>query len=179
MDDVWCKYNVERSPFVFLNTWHWYSFSQLFFCLTVTFAAWSISNNNLVRRLAWSTLASTVLLMTISFIGGTLLHLPFIVSLQLSRILWIAIIFNPLLITALLWECHQLTSWHIILATGLGLGLFLSNDVFGLYAVAIVLISLLGYHYAPYYQASKGVWILLIIIALKSFCSLFLIFEWI
>ena len=167
MDEVWWKYNVERSPFVFLNTWHWYAFSQFFFCLTVTFAAWSISTNNLVRRLAWSTLASIILLITISFIGGTLLHLPFVVSLQLSRILWIAIIFNPLLITALLWECHQLNLWHIILATGLGLGLFLNNEVSGLYAVAIVLISLLGYHYAPYYQPSKGVWILLIIIALQ------------
>ncbi len=167
MDEVWWKYNFERSPFLFLNTWHWYAFSQIFFTLAVTLVTWLISTNDLVRRLAWSTLASTVLLMTISFIGGTLLHLPFIVSLQLPRILWIAIIINPLLITALLWECHQLTSWHIILATGLGLGLFLSNDVFGLYAVAIVLISLLGHYYAPSYRVSKGVWILLIIIALQ------------
>jgi hypothetical protein len=168
MDDTWWQYNVGRSPFVFLHTWTWNAFSQVLLTIAITTAAGLMLSEIKLKQLAWAVLASVLALLTVSWVGASLLKLPLLISLQLHRVMWIAIVINPLMVTALAWESCHASKWHIILAVGLGIGLLLDSSIQGGYAVAIVLASLTGYHYAPHYQPSRWLWVLLAVLPLQA-----------
>lgn len=168
MDGTWWLYNVGRSPFVFLHTWTWNGFSQILFTGSITTTAWLMLSDTRLRRLAWAVLASVLLLLVISFVGASLLKLPLIISLQLHRVMWIAIVINPLLVTAIAWESRHASTWHMILAIGLGIGLLFDSSIQGGFAVAVALVSIIGYHYAPNYQPARWVWMLAALLPLQA-----------
>lgn len=158
MDDIWWDYNTARSPFVFLHLWHWQAFSQMLFGLTTLVAAWWLIEESKIKQFAYAIFISTSLLILFSCIGGLWLRLPFIISLQLHRIMWLVMVVNPFFIVALLYKNYRNNSLKLMLAIGLAAGLLIDPNFQGLYSVAILLLYILISYYKPDYRPSHFIW---------------------
>lgn len=167
MDGLWWQSAVARSPFVFLHTWEWEGFSQVLFVIVVLGTAWRILPEEKLRRLAWVTLTSVVGAFAIAYLGGSLLKLPLIVGLQLTRVMWITLVITMLLVTAMLWESRQANIWDRVLALGLALAVFIDIRTQGGYALLVLAVFWLGKHLLPEYKPPGWLWMLLALVPLQ------------
>lgn len=161
MDALWFELAAARSPFVFLHTWEWEGFSRALFVLAVTGTAWRILPEGQLKRLAWVTSTCVLGAFVIAYLGGSLLKLPLIAGLQLTRVMWIGLVITLILIPAVLWESRQGNIWNRILAWGLALGVFLDMKAQGSYAVLVLAIFWLGKRYLPEYRPPVWLWLIL------------------
>jgi hypothetical protein len=167
MDALWFELGVARSPFVFLHTWEWEGFSRALFVLTVTGAAWRNFRDGKLRRLAWVTFACVFGAFVVAYVGGSLLKLPLVAGLQLTRVMWIGLVIALIHIAALLGASRDGDVWDRVLAWGLLLGVFLDSGVQGAYAVLVLAICWLGKRQLPHYRPSMWVWFLVAMIPLQ------------
>jgi len=167
MDPVWWQLAVSRSPFVFLHTWDWDGFSQALCVIVVTGTAWRILPEGDLQRLAGVTLTCVLGAFAIAYVGGSLLKLPLIAGLQLTRVMWIALIITLVLIPAMLWEHRQQNMWSRILVWGLAFSVFLDSGTQGGYALLVLAISWLGKRYLPDYKPSAWFWLLVGLVPLQ------------
>jgi hypothetical protein len=157
MDALWFELAVTRSPFVFLHAWEWRGFSQALFVVVVTGAAWRILTVGELRRLAWVTLVCVLGAFAIAYVGASLIKLPLIVGLQLTRVMWIGLVIALILIVAMLWESRQGNVWNQMLALGLALGVFVGAGTQGGYALLVIAIFWLGKRRLP--DCKPPVWL--------------------
>lgn len=167
MDAVWWQLAVARSPFVFLHTWEWEGFSQALFVTVVAGTAWRTLSDEKLSRLAWVTLVCVLGAFSIAYLGGSLLKLPLIAGLQLTRIIWIGLVITVMLIVAMVGESHQATIWTRMRAWGLALALFLDAATQGGYALIVLAIFGVGERYLPAYKPPLWFWLLLGLIPLQ------------
>lgn len=167
MDPVWWQLAVSRSPFVFLQAWDWDGFSQALYVVVVTGIAWRILPEGALRRLAGVTLACVLGAFAIAYAGGSLLKLPLIAGLQLTRVMWIALVITLMLIPAMLWEHRQQNMWGRVLVWGLALSVFLDSGTQGGYALLVLAVFLLGDRYLPDYRPPVWFWGLLGLVPLQ------------
>ena len=160
MDALWWQLAVARSPFVFLHTWQWEGFSRALFVLVATGTAWRTLPEGELRRLAWVTLTSVVGAFAIAYLGGSLLKLPLIAGLQLTRVMWIAQVITLLLITAMVWKSRQENIWDRVLAWGLALAVFVDIKMQGGFALLVLAFFWLGKGQVPDYKAPVWFWVL-------------------
>lgn len=167
MDPVWWQLAVSRSPFVFLQAWDWDGFSQALYVVVVTGIAWRILPGGGLRRLAGVTLACVLGAFAIAYAGGSLFKLPLIAGLQLTRVIWIALVITLMLIPAMLWEHRQQNMWGRVLVWGLAFSVFLDSGTQGGYALLVVAVFLLGDRYLPDYRPPVWFWGLLSLVPLQ------------
>jgi hypothetical protein len=167
MDDLWLEMVVARSPFVFLHTWTWGGFSRALFVIVVTATAWCILPEGKLRRLAWATLICILGAFAIAYLGGSLLKLPLIVGLQLTRVIWIGLVVTLILVPAMLWQSSQENIWNQVLVWGLALAVFLDVRTQGGYALLILAIFWLGKRQWPDYKPPVWLWLLLGLVPLQ------------
>lgn len=152
MDAVWAEFVRERTPHVFLDEWERRGFSKALFVVVVTATAWRILPPGGLRRLAWATLVCVLGAFALAWLGGSLLKLPLIAGLQLTRVMWIGLVVSLILIPAMLWENRQGDFWNRVLVWGLALVAFLSAETQGVYALIVLAVFLLGRNRAPHYK---------------------------
>lgn len=167
MDSVWLELVVARTPHVFLHVWKWEGFSQALFVVVVTGLAWRTLPKGQLGRLAWVTLTCVVGAFSIAYVGGSLLKLPLIAALQLTRVMWIGLVIAIILVVAMLWENRHGNVWNRMLAFGLALGPFLDAGAQGGYALLVLVIFVLGKHQLPDYKPSPWLWLLLGLLPLQ------------
>lgn len=161
MDDVWLEFAVTRSPFVFLHSWDWRGVSQALFVIVVTGTAWRILTGGKLRRLAWVTLVCVLGAFAIAYLGASLLKLPLVAGLQLTRVMWISLVITLILVVAMLWENRQGSFWNRMLVWGLALGGFLDASTQGVYALLVLAIFWVGKRQLPDYRPPVWLWLLL------------------
>ncbi|MBN8767579.1 MAG: hypothetical protein J0I76_14840 [Thiobacillus sp.] len=167
MDPGWWQLAVSRSPFVFLQAWDWDGFSQALYVVVVTGIAWRILPESDLRRLAGVTLVCVLGAFAIAYVGGSLLKLPLIAGLQLTRVMWIALVITLILIPAMLWESRQQNTWSRILLWGLALSAFLDIRMQGGFALLVLAIFWLGKRCSPGYKPPVWFWLLLGVVPLQ------------
>lgn len=167
MDAVWWQLAVARSPFVFLHTWEWEGFSQALCVVVVTGAAWRILPEGQLRRLAWVALVCVLGAFAVAYLGGSLLKLPLIAGLQLTRVMWIGLVITLILVPAMLLEVRQGNIWNRVLVWGLALAVFLDIRTQGGYALLVLAIYWLGKPRLPDYKAPVWLWILIGLVPLQ------------
>ncbi|WP_310448496.1 hypothetical protein [Thiobacillus sp.] len=167
MDALWFELAAARSPFVFLHTWEWEGFSQTLFVLVVTGTAWRILPEGQLKRLAGVTLTCVLGAFAIAYLGGSLLKLPLIAGLQLTRVMWIGLVVTLILLPEMLWESRQGGIWNRILIWGLALGVFLDMKTQGGYAVLVLVIFWLGKRHLPEYRPPVWLWLMLGLVPLQ------------
>lgn len=160
MDASWLEAVVARSPFVFLNAWEWEGFSRALFVIVVTATAWRILPDGTLRRLAWVTLISVLGAFAVDYVGGSMLALPLIVGLQLTRVVWVGLVITLILVSAMLWESPRESVWSRVLVWGLALAVFLAMGTQGGYALLVLAIFGLGRRYLPGYKPPVWFWLL-------------------
>lgn len=167
MNAEWWQLAVARSPFVFLHTWEWGGFSQALCVVVVAGAAWRILPEGALRRLAGVTLTCVLGAFAIAYVGGSLLKLPLIAGLQLTRVMWIALVITLILIPAMLRECRQEKIWVRILVWGLSLSVFLDIGTQAFYALLVLAVCGFGQRYLPDYKPSTWFWLLVGLVPLE------------
>jgi len=172
MDAFWLEFVMKRTPHVFLSEWEWKGFSKALFVVVVTATASRVLSQEGLRRLAWATLVCVLGAFAIAYLGGSVLKLPLIAALQLTRAMWIGLVVALILIAAMLWENRRGNIWQRILVWGLALVACLNAEMQGVYALLVLAIFLLGKRHAPDYQPTALFFILLGLIGL-----LILLFE--
>lgn len=168
MDSLWFSLASGRSPFVFLHTWEWDGFSRALYVVVVTATAWRTLPEGALKRLAYVTLASVLGAFVISYLGGSILKLPLIAGLQLTRVMWVALIITLILIPPLLKHNSQKKLWDQVLAWGLAVAIFIDIRTQGGYALLIMAIFWLGNRHLPDYKPARWFWILLGLIPLQT-----------
>jgi hypothetical protein len=167
MDALWWQLAVARSPFVFLHAWEWEGFSRALFVVVVMGTAWRILPEGKLRRLAWVTLACVLGGFAIAYVGGSLLKLPLIAGLQLTRVVWIGLVITLILVPAMLLEARQGNIWNQILVWGLALAIFLDARTQGGYVLLVLAIYWLGKHRLPDYKPPVWLWMLMGLVPLQ------------
>lgn len=167
MDALWFELAAARSPFVFLHTWEWEGFSRALFVLVVTGTAWRILPEGQLKRLAGVTLTCVLGAFAIAYLGGSLLKLPLIAGLQLTRVMWIGLVVTLILVPAMLWESRQGNIWHRVLTWGLALAVFLDIRTQGGYVLLVLAIFWLGKRHLPEYKPPVWLWLLLGLVLLQ------------
>jgi hypothetical protein len=160
MDALWWQLAVARSPFVFLQTWEWEGFSQALFVSVVTATAWRSLPAGELRRLAWVTLTCVVGAFAIAYLGGSLLKLPLIAGLQLTRVMWIGLVITLILVPAMVWEIRHGNVWDRVLAWGLALAVFMDIKMQGGFALLVLAFFWLGKRHLPHYKPPVWFWVL-------------------
>lgn len=161
MDASWWHLAVARSPFVFLHAWEWEGFSRALFVVVVTFTAWRILPESDLRRLAWVTLTCVLGAFAITYVGGSLLWLPLIAGLQLTRVMWIGMVVTLMLIAAMLSAEREGTVWKRFLVWGLAMAVFIDARTQGVYALLVLGVFGLGCRHLPAYRPPVWLWLLL------------------
>lgn len=167
MDALWFELAVARSPFVFLHAWEWEGFSKALFVVVVVGTAWHILPEGHLRRLARVTLVCVLGAFAAAYLGGSLLKLPLIAGLQLTRVMWIGSVISLILVAAMLWENQQGNVWNRLLVWGLALGVFLDMGTQGGYALLVVTMFWLGKRTLPDYTPPIWLWWLLALVPLQ------------
>lgn len=167
MDAVWWQLAVARSPFVFLHTWEWEGFSKALYVVVVTATAWRILPEGDLRRLAGVTLMCVLGAFAIAYVGGSLLKLPLIAGLQVTRVMWVALVISLILIPAMLWEYRQQNTWSRTLVWGLALSAFLDIRMQGGFALLVLAIFWLGKRCLRDYKPPVWLWLLLGVVPLQ------------
>jgi hypothetical protein len=103
----------------------------------------------------------------VAYVGGSLLQLPLVAGLQLTRVMWIGLVIALIHVTALLGASRDGDVWDRVLPWGLLLGVFLDSGVQGAYAVLVLAICWLGKRQLPHYRPSMWVWFLVALIPLQ------------
>ena len=160
MDAVWWDLAVARSPFVFLHAWGWEGFSRALFVIVVTGTAWRVLPESQLRRLAWATLVCVLGAFVITYLGGSLLKLPLVAGLQLTRVMWIGLVITLVLLPAMVWHGRQGAFWDRALAWGLALAVFVDIKSQGGYAILVLTITYLGMRHFPTYKPPT--WLLIL-----------------
>lgn len=161
MDKSWWDYNINRSPFVFLNTWTWNAYSQVLLTISILLAVILFSQHLIIKKLAKFLLATLALMFTISYLGGSLLRLPFIISLQLHRIMWLAVVLNPFFIIHVVYEKKQENSWALATSILLLTSLFLNSEIQGIFSCIIISLGFLCLKFSKIYTIPTKVWIII------------------
>jgi len=167
MDALWFEMAVARSPFVFLHTWEWRGFSRALFVVVVTATAWRILAGAELRRLAWVTGVCMLGAFAMAYVGASLLKLPLIAGLQLTRVMWIGQVITLILLVAMIWESRRGNVWNRMLVLGLALGVFLDADTQGGYALLVLAVFWLGKHRVPDYKPPVWLWLLIGLVPLQ------------
>lgn len=167
MDALWLKLVVSRSPFVFLSAWEWEGFSRALFVIAVTATAWRILPDGKLRHLAWVTLICILGAFAIDYVGGSLLKLPLIAGLQLTRVIWVGLVITLILVPAMLWMSPRENTWDRALVWGLTLSVFLHVSTQGSYALLVLAVFWLGKRRLPDYKPPVWFWPLLALVPLQ------------
>lgn len=167
MDTPWREVVASRSPFLFLTSWEWGGLSRVLFVTIVTATAWCFLPDGRLRHLSWVTLICVLGAFAGDYVGGSLLALPLVVGLQLTRVIWIAFVIALVLVTAMLWTVGSRNIWERVLIWGLALSVFLDMRTQGAYAVLVLSIALIGRRYVPDYKPPFWFWALLGLVPLN------------
>lgn len=167
MDSQWMKLASARSPFVFLHTWKWEGFSQALYVAVILATGWKVLAEIKLKQLASITLVCVLGAFLITYIGGSILKLPLIVGLQLTRAIWIAQIIALILIPPLIKYTCRRNIWHQMLAWGLALGFFLDVGTQAGYALLVLGMFYLGNRYIPDHKPSVTLKLLVGLIPLQ------------
>lgn len=167
MDALWLKVVISRSPFVFLSAWEWEGFSRALFVVAVTATAWRILPDGKLRHLAWVTLICTLGAFAMDYVGGSLLKLPLIAGLQLTRVVWVGLVVTLILVPAMLWMSLRGNIWNRVLVWGLALSVFLDMSTQGGYVLLVLAIFWLGTRRLPDYKPPVWFWLLLALVPLQ------------
>lgn len=159
MDPLWQELVVSRSPFVFLHGWQWEGFSRAMFVIVVTATAWRILPEARLRRLAWVTLTCVVGAFAMDYVGGSLLKLPLVAGLQLTRVIWIGLVASLILVSAMFWERRHGDAWDRLLAWGLACAVFLDMGTQGGYALLVLAVYWMGKRLLPGYRPPLWLWL--------------------
>lgn len=167
MDALWLQLVASRSPFIFLNTWEWDGVSRVLFVITVTATAWRILPGGKLRHLAWATLICILGAFAADYVGGSLLKLPLIAGLQLTRVMWVGLVITLILIPGMLWMSPQGNIWNRVLVWGLALSVFLHASTQGGYVLLVLAIYWMGKGRLPDYKPPVWFWLLLALVPLQ------------
>jgi hypothetical protein len=168
MDADWWTFSVQRSPFVFLHTWSWSGFSQAILVAVVAWTAWLDLPDGAWRRLARALSIVVPGALLLAWLGASVLHLPLIAGLQLSRVLWIGQILALMFIVLLVWQSLPGDRvWRRWRAVGLASLLMLDVTAQGVAALGLIVLTLAGQRYQPDYRPGQVVRILLLVSVLQ------------
>jgi hypothetical protein len=167
MDALWQELAIPRSPFVFLHAWEWDGFSRALFVIVVTATAWRILPEARLRRLAWVTLLCVSGAFAIAYVGGSLLKLPLIAGLQLTRVIWIGLVVSLILASVMLWERRHGDAWDRLLVWGLVLAGFFDIGTQGVFALLVLVAFLLGKRHLPDYKPPVWLWFMFALVPLQ------------
>lgn len=143
MDPNWFNYNIERSPFVFLQKWEWRGFSQLLFIASIAWFGYRFIENERIKNLSLISLITLLVFFIISYIGASIFKLPLIISLQLPRVLWICLIINLILLFTLFWENINKKNYTLLFSLLLFSCIFADANLKGIYAILFLATHLL------------------------------------
>jgi len=157
MDASWLNYNIERSPFVFLQEWQWRGVSQLLMTVSIAWYGYKFIENKIIKKLSLILFLSPLIFFTISYFGVSLFKSPLITSLQLPRILWLSLITNIFLLVILIWENVDKKNYTLLFSLTLLSCLFVSEDLKGIYIFSFVVVHLLIKYLFPEIEPSKPI----------------------
>ncbi len=87
MPTEWYEITKSRSSFMFLSQWPLISWTSLFYTISITSAA-CLFSDGFLRRLFLASMIGACCGMLISFVGGELFRIEFLMQIQIWRVLW-------------------------------------------------------------------------------------------